>query len=92
VRLCWFTGGEVIPEATLVECITFRHPKLAETRPFRFRLPQSPYSFQGTFTTLLWAVELVLLPSQQCVRALFTMSPTGQPLLLQPLYADGLAL
>src|SRR5881392_3964761 len=71
VRLCWFTGGHVIPESRVVDTIRFQAPAAGDKRPFSFRLPLAPYSFFGSRSLLGWAVELVTLPANQSVRAVF---------------------
>jgi hypothetical protein len=86
-RLCWFTSGRTIPEAGLIGRCSFARPQLSETRPFEFVLPEGPYSFQGALIQLDWAIELVALPSEDCARTVFSVSPDGQPILLQPAQA-----
>jgi hypothetical protein len=82
VRLCWFTGGLVTPEARCVERVRFDLPAASERRQFSFRLPEAPYSFQGALAALAWAVELIVLPSRSCTRVVFTMGPEGDALSL----------
>jgi hypothetical protein len=90
-RLCWFTGGRAIPEASVVARNVFEHPKLSETRPFQFVLPKGPYSFRGNLTELGWAVELVAIPNQDSARSVFILSPNGQPIPLFETSAEAAA-
>jgi hypothetical protein len=53
-------------------------PLLEETRSFRFRLPEAPYSFSGKLISLVWALELVLEPSKEVTRREIIVAPGGQ--------------
>jgi hypothetical protein len=55
------------------------------SQKFNFRLPDAPFSYLGAFSSLFWAVELVVLPTQECAQATFSLSPAGHPILLAPL-------
>jgi len=82
IRLCWLTQGIGIPEAHVIETVSIEHPALDGTQSFAFRLPEGPLSYLGALSAVVWAVEVVVLPSQQCARAVFCVSHTGHPLLL----------
>jgi hypothetical protein len=45
-------------------------------------LPLAPYSFSGKLISLIWGLELVLEPSQETARFEFTLSPTGEEIML----------
>src|SRR5690349_6644515 len=64
LRLCWFTKGIGIPEAHLIERLSIEGPALDGTQKFVFRLPHGPLSYFGALSALVWAVEVVVLPSQ----------------------------
>ncbi|MBI5385573.1 MAG: hypothetical protein HZA90_12915 [Verrucomicrobia bacterium] len=78
VRLLWFTRGKGTEDVGVVDTVTFENPQAAEARPFRFQLPATPYSFSGKLISLLWAVELIALPSKDSTRAEFALAPDGQ--------------
>jgi hypothetical protein len=82
-RLIWFTRGKGTEDVGLVHTVCFERPQAAEARPFRFRLPEHPYSFSGKLISLIWAVELVALPGKQSARCEFVMAPAGQEVLLE---------
>jgi len=84
VRLCWFSGGQVVPESRIVETVAFEQPALDDKRPVSFQLPAAPYSFHGARTMLGWAVEIVALPSNHNARTIFHLSPSGSPVDLFP--------
>lgn len=80
--LCWFTAGRVIPETSVVDKLVFKQPAKTDARPFSFRLPSAPYSFNGGLAMLGWAIELVALPMNESTRRMFDLSPTGGPVSL----------
>ena len=82
VRLIWFTRGTGTEDAGLVDTVRFDQPKAAEARPFRFQLPDAPYSFSGNLITLTWALELVVLPGNESKRFEFVLGPAGQEIVL----------
>jgi hypothetical protein len=82
VRLIWFTRGKGTEDVGLMETVRFDQPQLAEARPFQFRLPAAPYSFSGKLISLLWALELVVLPSKESARFEFVLAPDGKEVLL----------
>jgi len=82
-RLFWFTKGAGNEDVGVVETVRFDHPAAQESRPFRLRLPESPYSFSGKLITLAWALELVAEPSQTVARADIVVAPNGREVQLQ---------
>jgi hypothetical protein len=82
IRLIWFTRGRAIADVEVVQCTRLDHPKVTDARPFMFRLPEMPHSFQGALASLVWAVELVALPSREYARAEFAMAPGGKEIRL----------
>ena len=77
VRLLWFTRGKGTEDGAVVATETFADPQPGDTRQFRFRLPDAPYSFNGKLIALTWAVELVIEPGDHFQRVTFTMGPGG---------------
>jgi hypothetical protein len=82
-RLFWFTRGKGTTDVNVVETLRFDAPRAADRRDFRFRLPNTPYSFSGKLISLVWALELVTVPGNQSVRVEFTLAPGGQEILLE---------
>jgi hypothetical protein len=68
--------------------VTVDHPVNDASRSFTFRLPESPLSYMGALSSLFWAVELVVVPSQECAHAVFCLSHTGHPIPLIPRLDD----
>ena len=85
LRLFWFTRGWGTEDAGVVETVRFDHPLTEEARPFRLRLPETPYSFSGKLISLRWAVELVAQPSKEVARPEITIAPGGEEVRLDSL-------
>ncbi|MBN1125310.1 MAG: hypothetical protein JXA82_09905 [Sedimentisphaerales bacterium] len=83
LRLIWYTRGKGDEDIGLVDTITFDGPALYDTHKFQFTLPTGPYSFSGKLISLLWAIELVIEPSEDCKRIEITVSPTGKEIVLK---------
>ena len=82
VRLFWRTSGKGTPDTATAGVVRWERPAARERREFRLTLPDSPYSFSGKLISLLWAVELVVEPRRDAVRAEIVMSPTGKEIRL----------
>jgi hypothetical protein len=82
LRLFWYTRGKGTEDVEVVDAIRFRDLRPEETREFRLRVPDGPYSFSGKLISLIWALELVAQPSEDAVRLDITVSPTGREILL----------
>ena len=91
LRLFWFTRGKGTEEAGIVQTMKFEQPLPQESRPFRFRLPDAPYSFSGQLITLVWALELIAYPSKDMIRRELIMAPNGKEVRLESLPATGMA-
>lgn len=82
VRLFWYTEGKGTRDVGVVDSITFQSPGQNDERAFSFTLPAAPYSFSGKLISLIWAVELILEPGAHAERIQFTLSPTGEEILI----------
>jgi hypothetical protein len=82
VRLFFYTAGKGTSDVQIVESIPIETPSLSGSHEFQWQLPQSPYSFSGKLISLIWSVEVVLLPSGDAESCEFQMSPTGKEILL----------
>lgn len=81
-RLFWFTRGKGTPDVNVVATEHIQADASAGEQKVQFTLPAEPYSFSGRLISLIWAVELVAFPEERSARLEFTMSPTGQELVL----------
>ncbi len=84
LRLFWRTEGAGNTDLEVVESRPFESPRAADRRPFQFRLPAGPWSFQGPLIHLVWGVELVASPSEDASRVDLTVAPGGREIQLQP--------
>jgi hypothetical protein len=78
LRLFWRTEGRGSTDVGLVETVAFENPGVMGKRPFRLRLPESPYSFSGKLISLIWSLELVEQPGGEVAREDFIMGPKGE--------------
>jgi hypothetical protein len=85
VRLFWFTRGRGTEDVGVMEMVRFDGPSATEQRSFQLRLPPAPYSFSGKLISLVWALELVLEPSEDVTRVEFVMGPGGKEVRLDSL-------
>ncbi len=78
LRLFWHTRGKGDRDVTVVDRLRLANPPSSESRrPFRFQLPAEPWSFSGSLITLAWALEAVVLPSNESVLLDLVASPTA---------------
>ncbi|MBA4387849.1 MAG: hypothetical protein C0404_07700 [Verrucomicrobia bacterium] len=82
IRLFWYTEGRGDQDVAIVATQVIQTPGRRSEAEFRFTLPEAPYSFKGSLITLLWAIEVVVLPSKESARQAIFVSPKGCELLL----------
>jgi len=82
LRLFWYTQGKGTQDVVLADRARFDEPERRGEREFRFKLPEAPYSFSGKLISLVWALELVALRSNETERLEITVSPTGDEVAL----------
>jgi len=87
LRLFWFTRGKGIEDAGVVEKLAFEQPLPTETRAFRFKVPQAPYSCTGTLVSITWALELITYPSKAVTRREIEIGPGKRSVSLESLPA-----
>jgi hypothetical protein len=84
LRLFWYTAGKGDQDLRVIETVAFANPEPQDSRGFRVRLPEGPYSFSGKLISLLWALEAVVEPGSRAERLILIVSPTRREILLQP--------
>jgi hypothetical protein len=82
LRLAWNTSGKGDQDLKVVKTVRFDSPQAREQRTVPLTLPWGPYSFSGKLISLIWAFELVALPNKESTRREFTLSHTGEEVLL----------
>jgi hypothetical protein len=78
LRLFWYTRGKGTEDVGIVDTVVFPNPLTTDQRPFRFILPDGPFSFSGKLVSILWAIELILEPGSSVERREIVMSPSGR--------------
>ena len=82
LRLFWRTQGKGDEDLEVAKCISFDIPSRSQTEAFEFDLPTEPYSFSGKLISLIWSLELSVMPSDDAVRSEITISPTREEIRL----------
>ena len=82
VRLFWYTRGKGTQDVGIADKVRFDNPTLQGGQPFSLKAPNGPYSFSGKLISLVWALELIVLPSGDTERLEITISPSGHEILL----------
>jgi hypothetical protein len=78
LRLFWYTEGKGTRDSAVVDLLRVDAPAATGNQRFEFVLPDGPFSFSGKLISLIWAVELVALPSQEVERLPLVVAPMGQ--------------
>lgn len=77
LRLFWYTEGKGTQDVEVAQEENFG-PLQEGRREFRFKLPESPYSFSGRLISIRWGLELVAEPSGETQREDLVMGPGGR--------------
>jgi hypothetical protein len=88
LRLLWFTRGKGDSDVSVVDTQVFAHPGRMESRPFRVQMPNAPHSFSGKLISLLWALELVADGVDEVARLEFSLSASGEEIVLPQVEQD----
>jgi hypothetical protein len=83
VRLVWYTVGKGDQDISVVEVERFDDPPLYNRRRCTCVLPEAPYSFSGRLISLVWCVELIVLPRGPSRRLDLTVGPDRREVLLE---------
>jgi hypothetical protein len=54
--------------------------RLETLAPFRFELPEGPWSFEGKLFSIQWSLDVVSTTEDVLARVDFVLSPSGSPL------------
>jgi hypothetical protein len=87
VRLYWKTSGKGTTDVAIVEVVHLSAGAARGRQPFRFRLPQQPYSFSGRLIALTWGIEVVVEPGRSSQHLELVMAPGRRAVILHS--ADG---
>lgn len=76
LQLRWTTSGKGKEDSELVASMRIDAPPQEGAREFQFRLPDSPYSFQGKLVSLAWSLHLTA--GQSHTSRDVSISPSGE--------------
>ena len=79
ISLTSFSGDSFVE---VVATIPLKEPELEDELDFEFCLPMQPYSLQGKWSKVMWAIEFVLDTKAPVARVGFEMSPTGRAIMI----------
>lgn len=82
VRLFWYTRGKGTTDVQVVKAQHFPSAGTGGRRPFRFVLPEEPYSFSGKLVSLVWALEAVVQPGDRSQRLELVVGPGRREVVL----------
>jgi hypothetical protein len=78
VHLFWHTEGRGTKDVSIVETIAYQNPQRYDNRPFRFKVPDGPYSYDGHLIAIEWGIELLGEGTREVVQVPLVISPTGE--------------
>lgn len=81
LRVVWNTSGKGTSDIGVASRTTIEHPSASDRQRVTVSLPEAPYSFSGRIVSVVWALELVALPSKKSYRAEIVIGPNGQEVL-----------
>ncbi|MFO1052928.1 MAG: hypothetical protein U1F36_12000 [Planctomycetota bacterium] len=82
VRLFWRTQGKGDTDLEVVDVARIETTDAAGEQPFAISAPRRPWSFSGKLISLIWALEIVALPSEDSERFDITIAPQGREVIL----------
>jgi hypothetical protein len=77
LRVVWNTGRHGTLDFKIVDTVSLDASQ-SEQKRIPLTLPRGPYSFEGIYVALEWALELVVFPSQDSARLPITIGPGGK--------------
>ena len=81
LRVVWNTSGKGTQDVEVAHREVFEFPSAEDRRRATLTLPREPYSFSGRLVSVMWALELVALPSGVSTRQEIVIAPGGQEVL-----------
>lgn len=76
LRLFWRTRGTGDEDMAIARRVRFEAPVREAAHRFEIDLPSEPYSFSGKLISLIWSLELSVMPSDDATRTEIVISPT----------------
>lgn len=82
LRLLWNTAGKGDRDLKVVRTLRWERVAARGRERAELTLPWGPYSFSGKLISLIWALELVVLPGEAAVRREITIGPEAREVLI----------
>jgi len=89
LSLGWWTEGRGSRDAKIEAEQEWKTMEAAGERDFRFKLPDTPYSFNGQLISLKWALELTVGNGDEKQVTEIIVSPHGVPVELNKVKDEG---
>ncbi len=89
LRLIWNTAGKGNQNVTLVNTLSFENLQPSGSRTTKLKLPCQPYSFSGKLLSIIWALELVAIPSHESTRREIVIAPQRQEIVVSEMTYAG---
>jgi hypothetical protein len=89
VRLFWQTRGKGTEDLSVVEHARWDRPAAQGAESFRFVAPDQPPSFSGRLISVIWAVEVVVLPKGPSAVREVVIGPDAREIVLGEVAAKG---
>lgn len=83
LRLVWNTVGKGTQDMAIARHVVLNTPTFSGHETVSMQLPGQPYSFSGKLVSIVWAIELVALPSNESTRVEITIGPEGREVVLK---------
>lgn len=78
LRVVWNTSGKGSQDIGVAAIEKLEFPSANDRRRMSLTLPREPYSFSGRLISIIWALELVSLPTEESTRTVITIGPDGR--------------
>ena len=83
LRVVWNTSGKGNRDIEVAQTIPLDATSWQSEKQVSLTLPEEPYSFSGRLISVQWALELVLLPSEESTRVPITIGPDASEVVMR---------
>lgn len=80
INLLWFTQGKGDRDHEIFANQVVKSPSDTGSQAFEFVAPSFPFSFSGKLISLIWSIEVVVLPMLEATTCELVISATGTEL------------
>ncbi len=87
ISLGWSTRGKGTEDSETIDTFEVANPMAQGESGFRFTAPGEPHSFSGKLISVIWAIELLVEPSEETERVEIIIAPEAREIELPALAA-----